>query len=629
MRTVTIGLAVFVGALLVLAPHCCHYMPFLADDALISLRYAQRLLQGHGLSWTDGRPVEGYSNLLWVLLAALTGRMGLDLVVGLRVLGFASASLLVGAIVYGHRAATLRQAMPMVFATAAVVLAGPTAVWVVGGLESVLVAGLLAWAVVLCYPIFQQENAEARHAVRASVFLALLCITRPDGALFAAAVVVALLLARGIRRATFRLGLWLVLLPTVFYLGQLAFRLAYYGQWIPNTALVKFAPSSTHLARGVVYVAGGLLSLSPLSLVTGLFGGCLLWQRSDGASRAKALLLIVPATAWSLYIASVGGDTFPGWRHIVPLIPLMALLLAQGTEQLLQQRGRSVVLVSAVLAVALTLYAYRQFHDGRNRLALSERWEWDGQVVGQMLRRGFGSARPLVAATACGCLPYWSELPALDMLGLNDYYLPRHSPEGFGHGTLSHELGDGQYVWDRQPDLLIFGGPRGLEKAHFLSGRQMQQKPEFYDRYTLVRFEGREPHTVQSQIWVRRHGGKTGIRAEGDRIAVPGYLLNGNPATVVHLDGAGQFVVSPSPGQPAAIEDLALPPGTWRVGVGSLGKVNVTIRPAGQNKVLVDAPAPVTFDWAGREGAGVDVTLSPVSQKAVEIRAVVFVRVRR
>jgi hypothetical protein len=43
--------------------HARHYLPFLADDALISLRYANRLLEGNGLTWTDGHPVEGYSNL--------------------------------------------------------------------------------------------------------------------------------------------------------------------------------------------------------------------------------------------------------------------------------------------------------------------------------------------------------------------------------------------------------------------------------------------------------------------------------------------------------------------------------------------------------------------------------------
>src|SRR5262245_36057654 len=54
----------------VLAANASYYYPFLADDALISLRYVQRFLHGLGLTWTDGRPVEGYSNFLWMMLAA-------------------------------------------------------------------------------------------------------------------------------------------------------------------------------------------------------------------------------------------------------------------------------------------------------------------------------------------------------------------------------------------------------------------------------------------------------------------------------------------------------------------------------------------------------------------------------
>ena len=39
--------------------HSYYYMPFLSDDSLISLRYANRLLDGKGLTWTEGQPVEG------------------------------------------------------------------------------------------------------------------------------------------------------------------------------------------------------------------------------------------------------------------------------------------------------------------------------------------------------------------------------------------------------------------------------------------------------------------------------------------------------------------------------------------------------------------------------------------
>ena len=43
----------------------------LLDDAMISMRYARNLAEGHGLVWNPGEaPVEGYTNLLWTLWMA-------------------------------------------------------------------------------------------------------------------------------------------------------------------------------------------------------------------------------------------------------------------------------------------------------------------------------------------------------------------------------------------------------------------------------------------------------------------------------------------------------------------------------------------------------------------------------
>ena len=42
----------------------------LADDMMVSMRYAKNLSNGYGLVWNqnDKEKVEGYSNFLWVLL---------------------------------------------------------------------------------------------------------------------------------------------------------------------------------------------------------------------------------------------------------------------------------------------------------------------------------------------------------------------------------------------------------------------------------------------------------------------------------------------------------------------------------------------------------------------------------
>jgi arabinofuranosyltransferase len=38
----------------------------ISDDAFISFRYAERMLNGHGLTFNDGEKVEGFSSPLWI-----------------------------------------------------------------------------------------------------------------------------------------------------------------------------------------------------------------------------------------------------------------------------------------------------------------------------------------------------------------------------------------------------------------------------------------------------------------------------------------------------------------------------------------------------------------------------------
>src|SRR5574339_584219 len=43
----------------------------LVDDAMISMRYAWNFSHGHGLVWNQGEYVQGYTNLLMVLIMSL------------------------------------------------------------------------------------------------------------------------------------------------------------------------------------------------------------------------------------------------------------------------------------------------------------------------------------------------------------------------------------------------------------------------------------------------------------------------------------------------------------------------------------------------------------------------------
>ena len=142
--------------------HAFYYYPFLIDDAFISLRYAERLVNGHGLNWNDGERVEGYSNLLWVLLAAGFMSLKFDPVAIIRIIGILSAAAAMGALDINQRR-TREPLSSLLIGNLAFALTAPVAIWAMAGLESALVTALLAWIYALCLPLLENPDRRAGH----------------------------------------------------------------------------------------------------------------------------------------------------------------------------------------------------------------------------------------------------------------------------------------------------------------------------------------------------------------------------------------------------------------------------------------------------------------------------------
>ena len=585
-------------AICVLLAHAWFYLPFFSDDALISLRYADRLLAGDGLTWTDGRPVEGYSNLLWVLLVALAGALGADLVLAARVLGVVGMVAVVAWVGWFY---LVRRRENGAFVGAAVgllffVSAGPTAVWAIGGLEQPLVAAALAGVFPLYWLAADRDFSDRRLALSLSALLAVLCLTRPDGPIFTVAVLASAALAHftTARRWSWTFALVVVSLPVLSYGGQLIFRLAYYGEWVPNTALVKLDPSLDYAFGGLRYVARGTFSLAPASILATLAIVLGLVRRT---TRSRFLPLATVGALWTVYLVVIGGDIFPAHRHFVPLVVVMTYALAESSRVLWAQRKRSYV---AALSLAVVLTAAFQFVQPQNRLVLEERWEWQGRSLALTLKDAFAEQQPLLAVTAAGALPYWSGFPALDMLGLNDYYLPRHQTPAAGFGAPGHGLGDGAYVLRRAPDLIVFH--IGYEPT-FRYAQDFAEDDGFASAYMPVRVRTATPPVYNALVWFNVHSEKLGIDRTPERVYVPAYFFNAFEHTTAYLHG-DHLVVAIDEEHPAGIvfPDLI---GAWDAEV------------IGPRPEVVSATV-------GASGDTLRVTLTTESSKPLEVEAVVL-----
>jgi hypothetical protein len=402
--------------------HAQRYRAHFSDDAFIALRYAERLATGHGLSWTDGEAVEGYSDLLWVVLLAGARAIGLDGIGSARTLGSIGLVLAVVLVARGRVDRALSGGL-------AIALCGGAAAWAVGGLEHTLLGGLVV-------ALFVAARERPMLAIGIAPFVTWL---RAD------AFVVVLAVAAVQRRP--RVALAGVGAATL----QLVFRLVVHGDWLPNTARAKVELSPGRLVGGLEWVLealvhnGVLVALALLAAVQ--------------VPRARPAVGV--AGIWCAYVAFVGGDLFNGYRQLVVVLPLLALAFADG------------VATRAWRWAPLAAVAY-----GLSHLFLppvtaltTPGWALAGQVPGAVLRDAFADRDPLFAVDAAGVLPYTTGFRSVDLLGLNDRFLATHPPV-VRTGGLGHDLGDGAYAASRRPDLVAFCHAMGALEPCFRSGRE-------------------------------------------------------------------------------------------------------------------------------------------------------------
>ncbi|MCA9594501.1 MAG: hypothetical protein KC776_14355 [Myxococcales bacterium] len=562
-------------ASVVLVLHARSFLPFFVDDAFISLRYSARLLAGKGLTWSDGDKVEGYTNFLWVVLVAFGGLFQKNALINVaRTVGILCSIGTLATVVLAERPKRYRALLPGLYAALALATAGTFAAWSIGGLEQSLLCFLVAAGVVLSYPLVERDEARFSRMWPAGLCFGLAALTRPDGILFAASVCGTWVLLGGFRPAAWLRALKLAVLPLGLVAAHVAFRQAYYHEWVPNTFHAKVAFAWSRVDLGWHYLKDRADPLLPLLLPLLL---TLVAAVADRRRRRRALIAFVPLVVWTSYVIAIGGDIMPERRHVAVMIVLTALLSVEGLGWL-TERGRFGAPVAFVVGnCVLGLSIQAQQDDPERARALADAWHWPGRPIGMFLHRAFADKDPLLAVDAAGALPYFAKLRTLDMLGLNDPWLPRHLPPGFGKGPLAHELGNGQYFLRRKPDIIVFHLPTGMDRALWRGGREMQADRSFGKLYQLVAFET-PPDDVQTlHAWIRREDGPLGIQRGSDRIIIPGYLLSWDPRTRARMDADGWVGADLDALTPAVIRDVELAAGSYRIAVEGRGSITVAV----------------------------------------------------
>lgn len=512
----TRGIWIISSILLLL--HSWYYYPFFSDDAFISLRYADRLLNGDGLTWTDGEKVEGYSNLLWVLSTAALGLLKINLVAAGRIVCATGSILSLLAVLLYCEHHHPKKILPKLVGVGILISSGSFAVWTLGGLEATWHACLICWCVFL---LTENDFLSSKKKIYGVAFLlGLLAINRPDGILLTGpAIAACLILGKSITKPYWKAILPISLVPIGFAALQTGGRVLYYQELLPNTFHAKFALTSHRFETAWNYLAQGGAAHIWLVVPIALGILALVWRKgtqilnknSAGLSedeiqscRRLSIALLFTIT-WCAIVFLGGGDIFPGWRHLVPALPVAAIALSELCASW-QEKNR--ILRPEIGILAATLIAgnlWNHAHNKENNRAKHETYAWIGKVTGEFLNQAWGQSknRPLVAVTSAGAVSFYSKLPTLDMHGLNDRNLTKNKSEKFGKGTQAHELINLDYVFSRKPDIIISHVGGAVPEFGMIN------IPEFRENYQLVRFpfspEGNKIEKgFRSHAWIRK-----------------------------------------------------------------------------------------------------------------------------
>jgi hypothetical protein len=459
---------------------------FLCDDAYITFRYSRNLARGHGVTYNIGEaPVEGYSNFLWMMLAAalesrlwsvelwiplISTAIGAAFIVCL----YATARLHFG---FDRSSSTVVAAVPALFP--------PFAAWTTSGLATMPFAFLV-------FAVFERlVLARGRSAWMLGGLAALgLALTRTEGIAWVGVLSVLALASRLVENKGRDVPG--AVLPLLKALGILAFgfvmysvwRVDHFGDWLPNTAHAKVGFSSDRLLRGLRYATIFTLTYAALlSAVAGIYPAI---RKRPGAGTVVALMSI----AFPAYGVAVGGDFFPMGRMVIPSVAFAAILIGFAHQALKARAGAAVASVAAGAVLSISLITMVEAHlipaSIRSKLHfrlsdkdfMSEQARWENMVenTAGFSRRGLALRKlahheETLVSQAIGVVGYYApDLFIFDQYGLvNREVAMLPAPEGpLLHSPGHDKFVEATYFAHHEPDYLATRVVQGVMASRLM-----------------------------------------------------------------------------------------------------------------------------------------------------------------
>ncbi len=469
-----------------LAAYCIYYLTvslyaawgFTTDDAYISWLYARQLVQGSGLYWHHLMPpVEGYSNFLWVMIAAFVIKMHWPLALVMKWISVSSLGL---GLIFLYRFARLfftpLLAMLPVFLVSHYM---GLIWWTVSGLESAFFCALsiaLAWQCAMSWGYGSnslQIKRSTRSWIMTNLFLLLLALTRFEGLIWIIPVsCFSFCQLKSDDKPSYRWGIITGCCFLIPYAVYFIWRFHYFGHWFPNSYRCKA------LVDGQV----GIVDLDYLKVIIPFIVISLPYFLSK--KDCRHLLLWLPSVLYGLMLWKADPILAHRLRLFFGPFALFSLLPVLGVRQFLEHFNLSNQRIKTMTSLVIMAFTFI-FIPGSNlpqlRILASDFQDRNQSRINiAKLLNTQAKQGATVLLGDCGLIPFntRSDIHFIDSLCLNN---PQLTQMPFKNNKPLYA----QYLHDQvKPDWVIVSKSIFVERGDEVIGEF--EKKDFLKSYHLV-----------------------------------------------------------------------------------------------------------------------------------------------
>lgn len=496
----TIKWVLIIIAALLYVMQLADYINFSVDDTFISMRVARNVADGYGFVYNIGENVEGFSNWLWVVfmviplkLGFFTGESMLGLLWFAKGLSIMFSILTLITLYLFLKRVFIDEPYKEYYAIGGVVSLISCAIftsWSMSGMETTSWTFFLLSSVVSLTSLINEKNdRHLRTVVISSILLVSTVLSRPEGIYIAAILLsVCMFISRKTSRNKYVL---MVSIPVVLvYAGFLLWRWNTYHDIFPNTYYAKTGGGLRSYFFGIKYAVAGFGSISALILV---FAPLALFIYKSYKDVVTLIFSVVLALTFFMIYSS--GDWMPGFRFLVPIIPLLIILALIGVKGVIVNVGR-IRSYKTAFAVVIGLSAVGSIFAGRTLIRAeapnlgSAFYIADGhllpshKLVANWLLKHSDSTT-LFACGEAGLIGYMNQkLRMIDLNGLMDKHI--------AHDRKDRKPFDVEYVLDQHPKYILLHGSHqegrerfDLPKSNDYFG-MMSSSPRLHNEYQIV-----------------------------------------------------------------------------------------------------------------------------------------------